>query len=373
MGGVRLVADATVRSVQLPDDQEETTRLARLDLGGDWPRLGSDWNLSYSVDNSRTEVLARQVLFVGLGEGRYDQAGNFLGEGRGDYDVVLAGTDSLVATTAVRADLSWQQDMSVLGKDRLWTAWTSRTQLGVEARNLTDQVGGLLRLEPSVVFDDETAVLGRVNLSQEFALLRNLRAWDLRWRFDFREVVDRQFAQGREDRLERTHLVTLTWNPTAVASFRLRGEHDAELRQTDAELNPTLLSHDALKRRLEVEGAWRPRTGSRLALGVEGIDRDDAQSGVTQTEIALRPTVRWRVRDDWSLQADLRFSEVSSDEAPGALRPYFFPPPGTNAETSTRLAWEPGRNLSFALAWFGRRPGGQEWQHDLRLESTARF
>ena len=373
VAGMRLVADATVREVQLPGDQEEATRLARLELTGSWARLGSDWSLSYGLDNSRTEVLARQVVFVGVGEGRYDEAGDFVGEGRGDYDVLLAGTDSLVATTAVRADLSWRQDMTAFGKSTPWTAWSSQTQIGVEARNRGDEIGRLLTLDPAVVFDEETAVLGRVDLSQELALLRNLRAWDLRWRFAYRQTRDRQYAQGREDRLDRGHLLSLTFNPLATVSLRLRGERDAERRDTDAELTATLRSYDALAERLEFEGAWRPVAGTRAALALERLWRRDAASGVRQREWALKPSLRWQVREHWSLQAQWRLSEVASDEPAGAQRPYFFAFPGTNADASSRLSWEPNRYLSFALAWFGRKPGGQEWQHDLRLESTARF
>lgn len=371
--GMRMVADGTVRQVERPGGQEESTRLARVDLSGSWANLGSTWNLGYAVDNSRTEVLARQVVFAGFGEGRYDQAGNFVGENRGDYEVILAGTDSLVATTTVKADLNWQQDMSVLGRDRLWTAWSSRTQLGVEARSLSDDMGRLLTLDPGLVFDDETAVLGRVDLTEEITLLRHLQTWDLRWRFDFRQARDRQYAQGREDRLERTHLVTVTWNPLPRLSLRLRGEHDSEERDTDAELNPTLLAYDALTRRLEGEGSWRPGPGSRLALSIETLTRDDARSGVTQDELALKPSSRWRVGERWSFNAELRLADVQSDEPTGAVRPYFFPTPGTNVEATSRLAWDPSRTLSFALAYFGRKPGGQEWQHDLRLKSTARF
>ncbi|MBD3220533.1 hypothetical protein GF314_04760 [bacterium] len=371
--GMRLVADATVREVQLPAGQEETTRLARLDLAGTWSDVGSDWSLGYAVDNSRTEVLARQIVFVGVGEGRYDQAGNFVGEGRGDYDVLLAGTDSLVATTAVKADLEWRQDMTVFGARRPWTAWSSQTRIAVEGRSRTDDVGGLLALDPGVIFDPETTVLGRIDLTEELTLLRHLRAWDLRWRFDYDQVRDRQYAQGQEDRLRRDHLVTLTWNPLTELSLRVRGGQTDERRETDAELNPTQRGYDVLSRRGEGAATWRPTRDARIVLGLEAIAREDAVSGVVQDELALAPSARWQVRENWSLQADLRLSDVTSEEPPGAQRPYFFPPPGTNVESSSRLAWEPSRFLSFALAWFGRKPGGQEWQHDLRLESTARF
>ena len=53
--------------------------------------LASCLAIGYSVDNSRAEVLDRQIVFVGEGQGDYDQDGNYLGEGQGDYDLALLG------------------------------------------------------------------------------------------------------------------------------------------------------------------------------------------------------------------------------------------------------------------------------------------
>jgi len=312
-------------------------------------------------------------VYVGTLQGSYDENGNFVGIGRGDYDLVLAGTDSLVATTAVRTDFSWRQDFAFLGEKKVWGSWISQTRVGVEARSRTDDIKGLLLLQKDVIFSDEDAVLGRVDLTEEITFLRHLRSWDLRYRLDFIESLDRQFAQGREDRLKRQHTGTLTWNPTAKISLRLRGSHDDDRRDTDAEYNPTALGYHTLIQRGELEWSWRPFSGSRVALGLEYIEREDEVSTVQQQETALAPTVRWRLAEAWSLQGDLRLSSVDSETTSGDRAPFFFPPAGTNMESNARLSWDPNRYLTFALAWFGRKLGDLDWQHDLRLESTARF
>ncbi|MDD5720053.1 MAG: hypothetical protein PHQ53_10255 [Candidatus Krumholzibacteria bacterium] len=371
--GLRAVADGTIRQVKLPNGQTETTRLGRLELGANWPQLGSDWNLGYSVDNSRAEVLARRIAYVGENQGRYDEGGNFVGDGQGDYELLLAGTDSLVVTTGVQANLNWRQSFAWLGEDRFWGAWTSETRLGVEARSRRDAVGPLLRLAPSAIFDPQWTVLGRVDLTEEITLLRHLRAWDLRWRFDYAETMDRQYAQGRLDRLRREHTVTATWNPLATASLQVRAVQEDDRRRTDDELNPTQLDYTTVSRRFEGEGSWRPQPGGRLALALERRTRDDRVSLVSQRELALRPSVRWRLARNVSTQAEIRIANVTSDEPAGSRRPYFFSLPGTNVEASNRLGWDPNRNLTVSLAWFARKPGERKWQHDLRLESTARF
>ncbi len=70
---------------------------------------------------------------------------------------------------------------------------------------------------------------------------------------------------------------------------------------------------------------------------------------------------------------DARLATVRSEEPVGAVRPLAFPYAGGNVESTVRLGWEPTKYLTVALSWFGRRQGERGWQHDVRLESTARF
>jgi hypothetical protein len=83
--GMRLVGEGTLRRILSPGQAEQTTRLARLDLSGQWDRIGSDWSLGYRVDNSRTQVLDRQVVFVGENQGDYNQDGDFVGNNLGSH------------------------------------------------------------------------------------------------------------------------------------------------------------------------------------------------------------------------------------------------------------------------------------------------
>ena len=110
-----------------------------------------------------------------------------------------------------------------------------------------------------------------------------------------------------------------------------------------------------------------------MGLQGERVTRSDAFSGVSQREWALRPTARAQLRTGWSALLDARWSTVDSDEPSGALRPISFPYAGGNVESSVRVSWEPSTFLTVSLSWFARRQGERGWQHDLRLESTARF
>jgi hypothetical protein len=55
------------------------------------------------------------------------------------------------------------------------------------------------------------------------------------------------------------------------------------------------------------------------------------------------------------------------------VRPFFFPLPGRNVESSLRLAWDPSGLLSVAASWFTQKREDRRWQHNVRLETTARF
>ena len=73
------------------------------------------------------------------------------------------------------------------------------------------------------------------------------------------------------------------------------------------------------------------------------------------------------------MQGEVRVSDVQSEEPPGVTRPWFFSFPGRNVESSLRLAWDPTEFLAVSATWFTRKKTEGRWQHDIRLETTARF
>jgi len=370
--GMRLTADGTVREVRQPDGPDQTTRLAKIYLNGAWPGTGSDWSLQYGVDNSRTEVLDRKVVFIGERLGDYNEDGDFVGRNLGDYNVVTVGTDSLVATTEVTADLTWRQDFAKLGRDRFWGAWDSYTRLMVGSRSREPDAGRLLLFAPGTIFDSEQTVLGQVSLRQELHLLRNLRRYDLRLNYDFDQALDRQYATNPEDRLQRSYEGVFTAGLGSRTSLSFRGRWTGEQRFT-SQSSGSNRSYDSRTIRGESEISWRPGPGDRLALAAEIVSREDAVSGVQQDEVALRPSTRIKAGNRWSGSLELRLASVDSREPAGSLRPYFYPVSGVNQEINARLGWEPTRLMTVTLSWFGRCRGDRGWQHDVRLESTARF
>ena len=330
--------------------------------------------MAYTVEyRQRTLILNRQIVFVGERQGDYNQVGDFVGRDLGDFTVVFSGTDSLVTTTTVKTDLNWRQDFGFLGRKKIWGAWSSLTILSITGQSRTDDVAGLLRLAKERIFDEDDTVFGQVGLKQEVTLLRHLRWLDLRLRYDYDKTMDRQFASNPEDRLRRLFQGSTTWSATDRTSLRLRANRVKDNRLSRGSSFPSQRDYDAVTSGFEGEWTWRPTTGSRLALAGEYIHRDDTLSGIVQREVAARPSLRIRLQQKWSTQAELRWAEVESDEPQGARRPFFFALPGRNVAATLRLDWDPTKYLNVALFYFGRWQGEGGWQHDFRVESTARF
>ncbi len=373
VGGMRLVSDGTVRQILQPGGPEQTTRLGRLNLSGQWDKTASDWSLGYRLDNSRTRVLDRQIVFVGEGRGDYNEDGDYLGPGLGDFDLVQAATDSLVATTTVVTDVSWRQGFKFLGKDKIYGAWTARTLASVEGRSTTDDVGSLLALKPGAIFNEEHTVLGVFKISEEFTFLQHIPTADLRAKFDYQETMDRQFADHPEDRLNRSYQMNATFNLGRRASIRAKWLQRTESRYSTESTTSSRRSYESLGQESELGYTYRPSSDLRLTLTAAYLTKNDIVSGVSQKEYALKPNARHKFLGQWTIQADMRFSEVKSDEPGGALRPWFYPIPGRNVESSVRLGWEPSSYLDMGISYFARKQGDRGWQHDVRLESTARF
>lgn len=371
--GMRLVGEGTVRRTLVSDGPEQKTRLGRVNLAGQWEPTASDWSLGYRVDNSRTQVLDRQLIYVGERQGDYNENGDYLGPDLGAYDLIQAATDSLLATTGVVADLHWRQGFRFLGQDRWYGAWTSMTLASVEARSTSEDVGPLLRLSPAAIFDEGSTVLGDLNFSQEITALQHIPTIDLRGKFDYRETMDRQYADHPEDRLARGWQTNGTVNVGRRTSLRGKWSRRLESRASAESAASSRRSYASIENEYEAGWGYRPGSDLRFNLAASYLDRGDAVSGVSQTEYALRPSARSRFLRQWTLQGEVRLSEVSSDEPAGSVRPWFYPVPGQNVDVSLRLGWEPSEYLDVGLSYFGRKQGERGWQHDFRLESTARF
>jgi len=321
VAGVRLQADGAVRKVLVPGGQDLDTRLAKLQVSGRWDDTGSDWGLAYGIDNSRTEVLDRQVVYVGERQGDYNQNGDFVGYELGDFNVVTVGTDSLVATTEVSADLTWRQDFGFLGRDTAWGSWQTFTRVTARSRSRTGDVGRLLRFAADTIFDEGDTVLGELALRQEATFLRHLPRWDLRLLHEYDEALDRQYATHPERRLRHRSQITAAWNPSARSTLRARARRTDERRLTQEAGFSANRSYDTVTWRHELEWSLRPGAGDLLSAALDLIDRSDDVSGVRQTEIGIKPSVRLRLVETWSGQADVRWSHVSSEAPSGALRP----------------------------------------------------
>jgi hypothetical protein len=371
--GMRLTADGTVRDVKTAGGGLLRTRLMKLNLAGRWEQAGSDWNLQYGVDNSRTEVMDRQIVYIGERQGDYNQVGEFVGYQLGDFQVVTVGTDSLVATTEAVADLNWRQDFGFLGRDRAWGAWNSLSRVSVRSRSLLSDTSRLMRFAEGTLFDPVNTVLGEFGWRQEFNLLRHLRSWDLRLVSDMNQSLDRQYALHPESKLRRVYQVQVSRNIGVRTTLRWRFNRTSDRRRTEEADYSANRPFDTVDLMNQLEWQYRASRSSSFSLSVIHDRREDTVSAVEQDEIGARLNLRQRVHQKLSLLVDAAVSDVNNRAQGSGVQPFFFPYPGTNVENNLRLSWESTEMITTSLIYGGRRQGERGWQHDFRLEATARF
>lgn len=367
-GNSQLSTDLSWRRTLLPGGLDETTRLARIQAGYRDDDRGFEADVEYRAGTDQSRVLGRQIVFVGFGEGDYDAEGNPVGVQQGDYNVVFTPSDSLVSSVEVEADLRL-----ALRRDTAWLGgFESETLLQVRERSRTDDVGGLLRLDPDLLRQSDTTLFGQQRLREDLRLLRRRRGIDLRLVYDSTDVLDQRFTQGPEETRRRQALSRLDvevapgWTVGAEASDEIRS------RVSTSDLNPQLRSYDVADRSGAVTLRFRPSPRQRLALELRWTDRDETRQDIQQRLLELRPAVG----TDWwgaSWTLDARWVEVTEEAPPDPQRPFFFERPGTGRSAGLRVQWGASGGLSVALRYQVRDEPQRELRHDLGLETRARF
>ena len=360
--------DLTHRRTLLPGDLDETTRLARIQAALRAPARGLSLDLEYHAGTDQSRVLGRQVLFVGLGKGDYDAEGNPVGIRQGDYDVVFTPSDSLLRSTEVGLTLRADYSPS--------TAWaggfSNRLLWQVEERNRSEEVGRLLRLDPSLLRSETWTVFGQQLVRDDLALLRRLRRWDARLSVESRRSLDQRFTQGPErvDRDRGSGQLEFEFRPGW--SVRTDVAVESRRRGSTSEGNPLLRSYDVDDRQWGGTLRWRRTPQSRATLQVEWTDRQEHRAAIAQSILAVVPAVSERLGGvQWTLQG--RVARVREEGGTDSTRPFFFERPGTGRQLSLLAQWGATGSVSVQFRYSLRDEPGRILRQDLGLETRARF
>ncbi len=368
-GAIRWNLDGTWRESRLPGDLDESTRLGRIALG--WRPLNSmiGADIDYRAGNDRSRVIERKIIFVGERQGDYDQEGNRLGRNLGDYNVIFTAGDSLVSAIDVKLnskfDAQWPSAPVVGGL-------SFNGQFSVEERSQSDDLRGVLTLDPKILRNAETTIFGQQHTRADLTLLRSHRRTDLRLTFDETQMLDRRFSKGAETSYRRERVVRIDRDLSRGWSLRLDGGDRARERHGGQSTSLASNEYQVDDLFAGVELGYRPTARTRGKIEGRAQSRTDVFSGVSQRVWELSPGLTTDLlRGRWT--AEFRWAKVAERAGDPLLRPYFFERPGSNRRLSVVAQWAVGKVLSVTIRYQLRSEPQRKTLHDLSVETRARF
>lgn len=367
-GKATLDADLTWRQSDLPSGVSETTRLARVRTGWRDPDRGLVLDAGYRVSNDNSRVLSRQIVFVGIGKGDYDIEGNPVGPGRGDYTLLYTPSDSTLTSTEVEFDtqVDWRPRWRTLG------GFGNLLVLSIKEQSRTEDIGGLLLLDPSLLRNPESTVFGEGRLRNDLNLLRNFRRLDLRYSFEIQELLDQRFTEGAEATERKLHEARLEGQFTSSWSGWVQGAREGRARESAATLNPLLQGFRVLDHTAATALRWRRGTRIRVELALRYTLRDEQAEDFRQDIWSVEPSANLNALGArWSALA--RLARITEDAGGDPVRPYFFEAPGTARSAALQAQWGATGVLSFNLRYQITDEPGRALRQDLGVETRARF
>jgi hypothetical protein len=367
-GRATVDADLTWRQSEFQEGEDEVTRLATVRAGWRDPDAGLVLDFGYRISNDTSRVLSRQIVFVGIGDGRYDIEGNPVGPGRGDYDLLYTPSDSTVTSTEVRFDtqVDWRPRFTALG------GFGNLLVLSVQEQSRTDEIGKLLLLDPSVLRQEGSTVFGEARLRDDLTLLRQYRRLDLRLSVELQELLDQRFVEGPQSadrRLYESRLegqFTSTWSGWVEAVSEVRG------RDATSTINPLLAGFDVRDRGGAAALRWRRGTRARVELALRYTDREERGEEIRQEIWSIEPSANINALGArWSALG--RIAQISEDAGGNPVRPYFFEAPGTSRSAGLQAQWGATGLLSFNVRYQITDEPGRELRQDMGVETRARF
>ena len=368
-GAFRWNLDGTWRESDLDGGQKESTRLARIGLGfRPTDRLfGAD--LDYRAGNDRSRVIQRTTIFVGEGQGDYDQEGNRIGRNLGDYNVVFSPSDSLIAATdvelAAKVDAEWRDAPLVKGI-------SFNGLYKVSERSRSEDVGGVLRLKPSLLRQPDTTIFGEEHVRGDFVLLRRVRNTELRLTFDQTTQLDRRYTVTPEASVRRERSFRIDRELTRGFNLRLDGGNRQRERTADPNASSFLNSYQVDDLYAGLLLGYRATARTRASLEGRGTRRRDGFSSISQKVLEFVPSVTSDfLRARWTVS--YRWAEVNESGGDPLLRPFFFERPGSNQRLATVAQWTLGKSLSLTFRYQLRDEPQRKMVQDLSVETRARF
>jgi hypothetical protein len=356
--------------------------LARFRGRDAWEQAGLAADVSYRVSSGQERTRQMTVVFVGVGQGDYDNQGNEVGQKRGDYMLLyIPGPDTEPARTV---ELSTQASAGagvrglsgntggggILGMLRREVSLDHSFSVLEESR--TTDLLGLYLLKPSLLQRNDLTIYGVNRLREECTLFNSSKIFKLRISYSREKEDDNRTESSSVGTFTRdvtTRIESAPWEALAItwevgAGLRERGATGASGQNYRVETN-------SLSQILNYR--FSPSTRLSVELGAER--RADGVTSAKQISYAATPSLNSSIGERINIASFVKFTYT--DVQSGQTQPLFFLEEGLREDWSAMGQYRFSRNVSFGLNYTGRREKGYQGEvgtiHDLKVESRAYF
>ena len=290
-------------------------------VGGDRLRADAD----YEVSQNDAVTLQRSVVFVGEGKGDYNELGEAVGKGKGNFTVVFLPTDRHHAGAYGELQLApGVETLAVARSVRAGSAagscamFPSIKSFGVREESTYEPAWKFTRCFPRRCNETMRTVFGTTTLRQDWSLLDGYKNLSLTLRYLREDREDNRFEGVREKRAvgrTRGALVALAFGradrgggrrdgaPTSAAARACRAEPGAA---TTSRSGSALLGAGVVL-----------APGANLDVDVRLAQLADDESGAEQRYIKVTPRLVWRIAEQFNVFGTYELTEVK-DQRRGA-------------------------------------------------------
>jgi hypothetical protein len=347
-------------------------------------RIGFRSSLDYEISRNAFRSLERTVVFVGPGKGDYNQLGEPVGAGRGDYalaflpslETVPARSVGLSLRTTWRSPNSGPQAAAGAGPLK-WIMDNVSLEQQFTVREATTFGEGykVYLLFPSALQRNGSTVHGTVSLQQDWSLLNSYAKTSLNVRYQRDDEEDNRFAPIMEDRFFEQHIVTVNRSISRPLSANLEVRRERRRRAGEGLVAGTGSTYDVTG--YGVGAGW----GLKLSTGtldgqIEYTQRADEDSHADERAVSVKPRFVWRAARSVNVFGRYELVHVLGGET-GTLRPFLFLSPGSSHRWSSTVNVKWTKILSFFTTYQGRSEqtfsGKRIVEHDVKIETRALF
>jgi hypothetical protein len=348
-------------------------------------RIGFRSTVDYEISRNAFRGLEKTVVFVGPGKGDYNQLGEPVGTGRGDYALVFLPSLETVPTRSVGLTLrtTWRspnaEPQRSGGAGAL--AWIKANvsleqQLTVREATTFEDGYKVYLLFPSALQRNGSTVHGIVSLQQDWSLLNSYSKTSLNVRYQRDDEEDNRFAPVMEDRFFGQHIVTLDRSISRLLSANLELKRERRKRAGEGLTAGTGSTYDVTGYGVGAGWGLKLSAGGTLDGQVEYSWRDDRDSRAGERAVSFKPRFMWRLTRSMNVFGRYEVIHViGGDEV--ALRPFLFLSPGSSHRWSSTVNLKWTKIISFLTTYQGRSEqtfsGRRIVEHDFKIETRALF